>query len=461
MSERRRESLASRLGFIFLSAGCAIGLGNVWRFPYITGLYGGGAFVLVYLVCLVMLALPIVVMEFAVGRASQQSIVTSFPKLSSRKFWSWYGYIPFVGNYLLMMFYTSVAGWVLAYTWFSANGRLQGLDPSGVGQFFGSFLQDPLVLVGWLAGAVFVGAVICAMGLRSGVERVTKIMMSGLFLIMILLAFRAMTLPGAEKGLAFYLKPDLGRMLEKGIWKTIHAAMGQAFFTMGLGIGSMAVFGSYFDRSRSLTGESLIIMFLDTCVAIVAGLIIFPSCFAYGVDAGAGPGLVFVTLPNMFNNMPQGQLWSTLFFLFMSFAALSTVVAVFEHIISNYMDIFNWNRRKASLVTGLSVFALSIPTALGFNLWSHIQPLGEGSMILDLEDFVVSNNIVPIGALIYLIFCCTKWGWGWENFIAEVDSGEGMKFPKRIRPYLVFVVPILLGVIFIMGYYEKFFALRP
>ncbi len=459
MQEKKsRESLGSRLGFIFLSAGCAIGLGNVWRFPYITGAYGGAAFVLVYLFFLAFLALPIMVMEFSVGRASKQSVVGSFHKLQPKgTWWSCYGYLALAGNYILMMFYTTVTGWMLAYTWYNLNGRLAGLTPDQVGAFFGGMLANPATLIFWLFLAVGMGSAVCAVGLRSGVERITKIMMMGLLIIMILLAGRSITLPGAEAGLTFYLKPDFGKMMEKGLWTVIYAALGQAFFTLSLGIGSMAIFGSYISKERSLMGESVIVTLLDTFVALVAGLIIFPACFAYGVDVGAGPGLVFVTLPNMFNNMPQGQVWSTLFFLFMSFAAMTTVVAVFEHIIANSMDILGWSRKKASTVNFFAIFILSVPCALGFNVWSHIAPLGEGTIILDLEDFIVSNNLLPLGAMVYLFFCCTNKGWGWDNFIAEADAGQGMKFPKALRFYLVYIVPVIMGIVFVYGYMEKFF----
>lgn len=460
MSEiKKRESLGSRLGFIFLSAGCAIGLGNVWRFPYITGLYGGAAFVLIYLVFLLVLALPIMVMEFSVGRASKQSVVGSFKALQPKgSYWSVYGYLALAGNYVLMMFYTTVTGWMLAYTWYAASGNLMSLTTEQIGGFFGSLLANPVEMSSWLFLAIFIGGATCYIGLQSGVERVSKVMMAGLLLIMIALAVRSVTLPGAEKGLDFYLKPDFARLQEKGLWNTIYAAMGQSFFTLSLGIGSMAIFGSYISKERSLTGESIIITALDTFVALTAGLIIFPACFAYGVNPGAGPGLIFVTLPNMFQHMPQGQIWSTLFFLFMSFAALTTVIAVFEHIIANSIDVLGWDRKKATVVNSVAIFLLSIPCVLGFNLWSGFAPLGEGTIVLDLEDFIVSNNMLPLGSIVYLMFCCTRYGWGWDNFTAEANAGEGMKFPKAIRNYLVYVLPVIMFVIFAFGYYEKFFS---
>lgn len=459
MEEKRtRESLGSRLGFIFLSAGCAIGLGNVWRFPYITGLHGGAAFVLIYLLFLLFLAMPIMVMEFAVGRASRQGVAGSFEVLKPEGgFWRLFGRLALAGNYILMMFYTTVTGWMLAYTWYAASGTLTALSPEQIGANFGALLGDPKALIFWLFVTVLIGSAICFIGLRTGVERITKIMMCGLLLIMIALAVRSVTLPGAEKGLDFYLKPDFGKLMENGLWNSIYAAMGQAFFTLSLGIGSMAIFGSYIGRDRALTGESVVITALDTFVAITAGLIIFPACFAYGVSPNAGPGLIFVTLPNMFNHMPQGRVWSSLFFLFMSFAAMSTVVAVFEHIIACSMDLLGWDRRKATTVNFFAILLLSLPCVFGFNIWSHVAPLGKGTIILDLEDFIVSNNLLPLGSIVYLLFCTTRYGWGWDNFIAEADMGRGLKFPRALRGYLLYVVPVIMLVIFAFGYYEKFF----
>ena len=457
MSEKSRETFASRLGFIFLSAGCAIGLGNVWRFPFITGQYGGAAFVLIYILFLLFLALPIMVMEFAVGRASQQSMSRSFAVLCpEHKVWSLWGYIGWVGNYLLMMFYSVVTGWMLAYTYYSFTGKLEGLTAEAIGGFFGGMLADPFELVFWMAVVVIFGATVCWAGLQSGVERISKIMMCCLLAIIIILAARAVTLPGASKGLEFYLKPDFSKLFSEGLGTTIYAALGQAFFTLSIGIGSMAIFGSYIARDRSLLGESIIITGLDTFVALVAGLIIFPTCFAYGINPGAGPGLIFVTLPNMFNQMPNGRLWGGVFFLFMSFAALSTIIAVFENIVACFMDRFRWERRRAVSVMFVTVFLLSIPCALGFNVWSSFQPLGAGTGVLDLEDFIVSNNLLPIGALIYLMFCVTRYGWGWDKFIAEADAGEGAKFPKGLRSYFTYVVPVIILVILGVGYYQTF-----
>lgn len=454
-----RENLGSRLGFLLISAGCAVGLGNVWRFPFTVGSYGGAAFVLIYLFFLLLLALPIMVMEFAVGRASRSNIAASFAKLEpAGSKWHWYGWAGLAGNYLLMFFYTTVAGWMLAWCWFMATGRLAGLDTGGVGNFFGSVLASPGACVFWMALTVCIGFAFCAIGLRNGVEKISKLMMGGLFAIIIVLVIRSVSLPGAGEGIAFYLKPDFDRLLEKGLWSTIYAAMGQAFFTLSIGIGSMAIFGSYIDRQRSLTGESVNIMLLDTCVALLSGLIIFPACFAFGVNPGAGPGLVFVTLPNVFNSMPAGQLWGTLFFVFMSFAALTTVVAVFENLVSFGIDVRGWSRRKSCMINTVIVLLGSLPCALGFNLLSDIQPLGQGSTILDLEDFIVSNNLLPLGALVYLLFCCSRYGWGWDNFIAEADCGNGLKFPRGIRPFVIWVIPVIMLIVFFQGYLEKFWG---
>lgn len=460
MSEKpQRETLASRLGFLFLSAGCAIGLGNVWRFPYITGKYGGAAFVIMYLVFLFILGLPIMVMEFSVGRASRRSVAGSFKALEKTGTkWHIFSYFAVAGNYLLMMFYTTVAGWMLSYFFFTVKGDLSGLTPDQVGGFFGNLLASPQTLLFWMAVTVVLGFVVCGFGLRNGVERVTKIMMSGLLVIMLVLVIRSATLPGAGAGLAFYLMPDFGAMAANGLGEAIYAAMGQAFFTLSLGIGSMAIFGSYIGRERSLTGESINVVCLDTTVALLAGLIIFPAAAAFGVDAGAGPGLIFVTLPNIFNAMPAGRFWGSLFFAFMSFAAMTTVVAVFENIVAFAMDELRWTRKKAAITNIFIVGLLSVPCALGFNLWSSFAPLGSGTIVLDLEDFIVSNNLLPLGSMVYLLFCCSKYGWGWDNFIAEADAGIGIKFPanKAVRVYVSYIIPLVVAGIFIYGYWEKF-----
>ena len=452
-----REQLASRLGFLLISAGCAIGLGNVWRFPYITGKYGGAAFVLIYLVFLVILGLPIMIMEFSIGRAGRKNIAGALRALEPEgSKWHLYGYFAIFGNLVLMMFYTTVAGWMLAYFFFMVKGDLSGLSPDQVGGFFGGFLGQPGSLVFWMLLTVALGFFVCSLGLQKGVEKVTKWMMSALFVILIILVFRAVTLPGAGKGLAFYLKPDFGKVVESGLWETVYAAMGQAFFTLSLGIGSMAIFGSYIGKERSLTGESINIMLLDTFVALMAGLIIFPAAFAFGQDPGAGRGLIFVTLPNIFNNMAGGRIWGSLFFLFLSFAAMSTVVAVFENIMAFTIDEWGWSRKKGAVIGGVVMFFLSIPCALGFNVWSAIQPLGAGSAVIDIEDFIVSNNLLPIGSLIFVLFCSYKFGWGWDNFIKEADEGAGRKFPKWMKPYVMYVIPIIMIFVFIQGYIDKF-----
>ncbi len=457
MSEKPRETFASRLGFIFLSAGCAIGLGNVWRFPFITGQYGGAAFVLVYIIFLLLLAMPIMVMEFAVGRASGQSMSRSFAVLRpEHKVWSLWGYIGWAGNYILMMFYTVVTGWMLSYTYYSFSGKLDGLNAEAVGNFFGGMLANPYELTFWMAVVIIFGALVCWAGLQSGVESITKTMMCGLLILMIILAVRSVTLEGAEKGLEFYLKPDFGKLFSAGLGTTLYAALGQAFFTLSIGIGSMAIFGSYISRDRTLFGESLIITGLDTFVALMAGLIIFPACFAYGINPGAGPGLIFVTLPNMFNQMPEGRIWGALFFLFMSFAALSTVIAVFENIVACFMDRFGWTRHRSVSFMTVTILLLSIPCALGFNVWSGFQPLGPGSGVLDLEDFIVSNNLLPIGSIVYLLFCVSRYGWGWDKFIAEADTGKGAKFPKTLRFYFTYIAPLIMLIILAVGYYQTF-----
>ena len=453
----KRERFSSRLGFILISAGCAIGLGNVWRFPFITGQYGGAAFVLIYLLFLVILGMPIMVMEFSVGRASQKSAARSFHVLEPKgSKWHLTSYIAIAGNYLLMMFYTTVGGWMLAYVLKMLTGEFNGLTPEEVGGVFNSMLAQPGYMTAWMIVTVLIGFLVCSMGLQNGVERITKARMSCLFIILIALCIRSVTLPGAGAGIAFYLIPDFSRMVEAGIGEVIFAAMGQAFFTLSLGIGAMAIFGSYISKDRSLTGETISICALDTLVALLAGLAIIPASFAFGIDAGQGPGLVFVTLPNIFNQMAGGQLWGTLFFIFMSFAALSTIIAVFENIISFAMDLWGWERKKAVVFNVILIIILSMPCVLGFNLWSDFAPLGDGSTVQDLEDFIVSNNLLPLGSLLYLLFCTSRYGWGWHSFIAEADTGSGIKFPKAIRFYVSYILPLIILFIFVMGYWQKF-----
>lgn len=452
-----RERFSSRLGFILISAGCAVGLGNVWRFPYITGQYGGAAFVLVYLIFLVLLGLPIMVMGFAVGRASQKSAARSFHVLEpAGTKWHLQGYACMAGNYLLMMFYTTVGGWMAAYIFKTLTGEFKGLDSDGVAAVFNDMLARPGYMTFWMVLVVLLSFFICSLGLQKGVERITKAMMSCLFLILLILCIRSVTLPGASEGLRFYLIPDFTRFTENGVGNTIFAAMGQAFFTLSLGIGAMAIFGSYIGKDHTLTGETINICLLDTLVAFLAGLIIFPSCFAFGVDPGQGPGLVFITLPNIFNQMVGGRIFGVLFFVFMTFAAQSTIIAVFENIISFSMDLFGTSRKKTVLINGIAIILLSLPCVFGFNIWSGFQPMGAGSTIQDLEDFIVSNNLLPLGSMVYLLFCTSRYGWGWKNFLAEADTGKGVKFPAWARVYVSYILPLIVLFIFIMGYYQKF-----
>lgn len=452
-----RERFSSRLGFILISAGCAVGLGNVWRFPYITGQYGGAAFVLVYLIFLVLLGLPIMVMEFAVGRASQKSAARSFHVLEpAGTKWHLQGYACMAGNYLLMMFYTTVGGWMAAYIFKTLTGEFKGLDSDGVAAVFNDMLARPGYMTFWMVLVVLLSFFICSLGLQKGVERITKAMMSCLFLILLILCIRSVTLPGASEGLRFYLIPDFTRFTENGVGNTIFAAMGQAFFTLSLGIGAMAIFGSYIGKDHTLTGETINICLLDTLVAFLAGLIIFPSCFAFGVDPGQGPGLVFITLPNIFNQMVGGRIFGVLFFVFMTFAAQSTIIAVFENIISFSIDLFGTSRKKTVLINGIAIILLSLPCVFGFNIWSGFQPMGAGSTIQDLEDFIVSNNLLPLGSMVYLLFCTSRYGWGWKNFLAEADTGKGVKFPAWARVYVSYILPLIVLFIFIMGYYQKF-----
>lgn len=456
---QKREQLSSRLGFILLSAGSAIGLGNVWRFPYIVGEYGGALFVLIYLVFLVIFGIPIMTTEFAVGRASQRSIGESFRVLQPKgTHWQKLSWIGVAGNYLLMMFYTTVSGWILFYLFYMVKGDFTGLAPDAVDAFFGAHIGSPVKAIVGMVIVCLLGFGICGIGLQKGVEKITKVMMILLLVILVVLAVHSVLLPGGDAGLRFYLLPSLDGIRQHGLWNVIYAAMGQAFFTLSLGVGSMAIFGSYVKKDHRLFGESLNVTLLDTFVAFMAGLIIFPACFAFGVEANYGPGLIFVTLPNVFNAMNMGRLWGSLFFIFMFFAALSTVVAVFENIIAITQDKTGWSRKKATLVNLGAMLLLSLPCALGYNLLSGFQPfpLEPGSTVLDLEDFLVSQNILPIGSLIYLLFCVTRRGWGWKNFLNEVNAGKGLRFPAVIKPYLTFVLPIIIGIVFVFGYLYKF-----
>lgn len=454
--KKKREMLSSRLGFLLLSAGCAIGLGNVWRFPYITGNYGGAIFVGIFLICL-LAVVPIMIMEFAVGRAARRNMGLAFGRLEPEgTHWHRFGWWALVGSYVLMMFYTVVTGWMLLYCWYTASGALSGLQPAQVGAFFGEVLGSAGTQVLGMTLVVLIGSGICAMGVQKGVERVVKLMMVGLVLILLVLVVRALLLPGALEGVRFYLVPDVGRFLEKGVFNVISAAMNQSFFCLSVGIGAMTIFGSYQSKERALTGEALWITLFNTLVGIFAGLIIFPACFSFGVSPNSGPGLVFVTLPNIFNNMFLGRLWGTLFFILMAFAALSTVIAVFENIISYSVDVWGMPRRRAVVLHLIGLWVLSLPCALGFNLWSDFQPFGKGTSVLDLEDFIISNHMLPLGGLFFLLFCCIRYGWGWDKFIAETDTGEGMKFPAWLRPYLTYILPLVILFLFVMGYVDRF-----
>ena len=452
-----REKFSSRLGFILISAGCAIGLGNVWRFPYITGKYGGAAFVLVYLFFLLILGLPIMVMEFAVGRASQKSAALSFDVLEPKGTkWHLYKYGAMAGNYLLMMFYTTIGGWMLLYFFKMAFGQFEGMDSTQITESFSGLLNQPVLMTVFMILVVVLCFAICSMGLKNGVEKITKVMMLCLLALMVVLAIRSVLLKGGEEGLRFYLLPDFSRLSEGegGLWESVYAAMGQAFFTLSLGIGAMAIFGSYIGKERSLTGEALSIGILDTLVALMAGLIIFPACFAYNVQPDSGPNLIFITLPNVFNAMSGGRLWGSLFFLFMSFAAFSTIIAVFENILSFAMDLTGCSRKKAVTVNLMVIIILSMPCVLGFNVLSGLKL--PGGSVLDFEDFLVSNNLLPLGSLVYLLFCTSRYGWGFKNFMAEANLGKGLHFPKWARFYVSYILPLIVLAIFVLGYISFF-----
>ena len=447
-----RDRLGSRLGFILLSAGCAIGIGNVWKFPWMVGQYGGAIFVLIYLACLILLGVPVMTMEFAVGRAAQKSPAVMFRDLEpKRSKWHLHGFACLAGCVILMMFYNNVAGWMMNYFVKTATGTFEGMDAAGVEAEFGNMLGDPLWQTVFMALAVIIGIVVCMLGVQKGLERVTKVMMVALLVLMAVLAVNSVFLNGSAEGLKFYLVPNVENVKEAGIFNVIVAAMNQAFFTLSLGIGSMAIFGSYIGKERALFGEAVNVAVLDTFVAFTSGLIIFPACFAYGVNPGAGPALIFQTLPNVFNNMPLGRLWGSLFFIFMSFAALSTVLAVFENIIACLMDLTGWKRLRTCIVVGVGMLLLSLPCVFGYNIWSGFAPFGEGPAVLDLEDFVVSNLLLPIGALIFTLFCVTRYGWGWKSFMAEANTGKGLKVRNWMRWVFTIVIPVIILVIFVMG----------
>lgn len=448
----KRENFKSRLGFILISAGCAVGIGNVWKFPYVTGQSGGGIFVLFYLFFLIAIGVPVLTMEFAVGRASKKSVVCCYQELEPKgSKWHFHGYVALFGNYMLMMFYTTVAGWMLSYFYRFLKNDFKGLDPEAVAGEFSGMLADPAGMAFWMAVIVIAGFLICSFGLQAGVEKISKPMMIGLLLLITVLACRSILLEGGMEGLRFYLVPDWGKVEEAGLFNVIIAALNQSFFTLSLGIGAMEIFGSYMDRGRTLLGESLRIAILDTFVAIVSGLIIFPACFAYGVDPKAGPELIFITLPNVFSSMPGGNLWGSLFFLFMTFASFSTIIAVFENIIACWIDKWKISRIRASVINGAILLTASLPCVLGYNIWSGFQPRGAGSTVLDLEDFIVSNLLLPAGSLIFLLFGATKWGWGFDRYLEEANAGEGVKLPRFLKGYVTWVIPCVILVILILG----------
>lgn len=454
-----REKLSSRLGFILLSAGCAIGLGNVWRFPYITGRYGGAAFVLIYLLFLVFMGVPVMIMEFAIGRAGRMNIVGAIRNLEPEKSkWHAVGYASIAGNYLLLMYYSVITGWLLYYFFSFLSGQLNAsYTTADVESYFSTLTANPGLQTVLTGLALLLTAGVVIIGLKNGVEKITKVMMVILFLLMAALAIHSCLLPGAGEGISFYMKPDFGNLIhEYGLSESVFAAMGQAFFTLSLGIGAMAIFGSYFDRNRSLGGESIRIICLDTTIALLSGFIIFPACSSFGVEAGSGPSLLFISLPNVFTQMSIGGVWGSVFFLAMIFAALSTLIAVFENISAYWMDMHGWSRRKAAAINFILIFILALPCVLGYNVLSGIQPLGEGSTILDTEDFIVSNIILPLGSLAYVLFCTHRYGWGWDRFIDEANAGKGLKVPSWLRFYCAWILPIIIAIISVKGIYDVF-----
>lgn len=457
-----RERLGSRLGFILLSAGCAIGIGNVWKFPYMVGQYGGAIFVLIYLFFLAIFGLPIMTMEFSLGRASQKSPANIYKPLAPKKSpWHLHGYAAMIGCYILMMFYTVVTGWIVRYFISTAKGDFVGLDATGVSDYFGNMVSQPLPMIIFTFVVIAFGFFVCSFDLQKGLERITKYMMVALLLIMVGLAIFSMTLPGASDGLKFYLVPDISKVQEAGIVSVVSGAMVQALFTLSLGIGSMAIFGSYLDDKRSLMGEAVNVAVLDTFVAITSGLIIFPACFAYNNgETKDGPPLIFEVLPNIFNNMRAGRILGTLFFLFLCFAAFSTVLAVFQAIVACCEDVFKWSKKKACLINGIVMPALVIPCILGFNLWSGFKPFGGTSNVLDLEDFIVSYLLLPLGSLVFVIFCSHKFGWGWDNFVKEANKGKGFKVKAWLKPYCQFVLPVIALIVFVCGLLSFFKVIK-
>ena len=452
-----KEHLKSRLGFILISVGCAIGIGNVWKFPYITGQNGGGLFVLIYLFFLAVLGIPVLVMEFSLGRASQKSPSQMYQVLEPKgSKWHLHGYVTVIGCYLLMMFYSTVSGWMLDYFVKMLKGDFVAANTAEVQTIYDAMLQSPLEQILFTGITLVLAVVICSIGLQKGLEKVTKVIMVALLAIMLVLAVNSIFLPGSKEGLSFYLLPSIENMKAAGVGNVVVAAMNQAFFTLSLGIGSMAIFGSYIGKERSLLGESVNITLLDTFVAVTSGLIIFPACFTYDIPVNAGPQLIFVTLPNVFINMPGGRIWGSLFFLFMTFAAFSTVLAVFQNIVANTRDTFGWSLKKACLINGALLFVLSLPCIFGYNILSGFTPFGEGSAILDLEDFIVSNVLLPLGSFIFIIFCTSRYGWGWKNFKEEANQGKGLKVQNWMRGYMTYVLPVIVLILFIVGIVTKF-----
>lgn len=458
MSESaKREKFGSRIGFILVSAGCAIGIGNVWKFPYLCGQYGGAAFILLYLLFLLIMGIPVMICEFSIGRRAQHSAALAFETLEPvGNHWHHLKWISIIGCYMLMMYYTTVSGWMLDYFVRQLSGEFNGAKPAAIKAGFNEMLGNPGEMAFWTILVCVIGFVICFFGVQNGVERITKWMMLALLALMVILAVHSVFLDGAGAGIRFYLVPDLKNLSEKGWGNVVYAAMSQAFFTLSIGVGAMLIFGSYLGKDRSLTGEACTVTALDTAVALMAGFIIIPACFAFGIEPDAGPSLIFITIPNLFARMPGGQLWGALFFVFLSFAALSTVIAVFENIIAFDMDLFKWSRKKSVLLSAPLVILLSMPCVFGYNLWSGFEPVGTGTSILDLEDFVVSNNLLPLGSLAFVLFCTRENGWGWKGFIAEADEGRGMRFPSKLRWYMSWILPLIILVIYFKGYYDKF-----
>ena len=453
----QREHLGSRLGFILLSAGCAIGLGNVYKFPYIAGQNGGAIFVLIYLACLLLLGMPVMTMEFSMGRGAQKSPVKMYQELEPKgSKWHVHGYVCLIANILMLMCYCTITGWLLQYFVDTAAGRFAGLDAAGVAAAFGEVISNTGSMIFYTVATVALATIICSFSLQGGLERITKWMMLALLGIMILLAVNSCMLDGAAEGLKFYLMPDVQKFKEAGFVNVVVAAMNQSYFSLSLGIGAMAIFGSYLEKERSLMGEARNIVFLDTFVAFTAGLIVFPACSAFGVEAGSGPSLIFITLPNIFNNMAGGRLWGSLFFVFMSFAALSTVFAVFENIVACVRDLTNWERRKASWITGLALMVLCMPCVLGLTVWSNVTIMGLS--IMDFEDFLVNNILLPAGALIFVVFCTSRYGWGWKNFLAEANTGKGTKVANGLRFYMTYILPLIVAAILIIGLVNFFGA---